>query len=359
MHRALLATVLAALLFSSCSGGDAPGKPDGKMPPVFVETMVMKPSAIRDVAELVGQLEAEESVDVHAEIRGIVEEIGFEDGARVETGALLFRLRDADQSAEVAEAEARERLAADTHRRFRELAEQEISSKWELERVARQLDVARAEVARTRARLAKMSIRAPFAGRLGARKVSPGDSVDSDTSLVDIHATERLRLVLAVPERFAPVARVGIPLEVAVQAYPGEWFRGEVYFVAPAVDAANRQLSMKGIVQNADGRLWPGQFAQIRTELARRDDALVVPDSALVYEGRSSFVWRVGDDRKAERVDVETGIRGGGNIELRTGVAVGDEVVVAGTNKLFPGATLATSPPPASASAPADAERGS
>jgi membrane fusion protein, multidrug efflux system len=359
MLRALLLAIVACFLISACSGGDAAGKAGGQMPPVFVDTIVIKPSAIRDVAELVGQLEAEESVDVHAEIRGIVEEIGFEEGARVEAGALLFRLRDAEQSAEVAAAEARERLAADTHRRFRELAEQEITSKWELERVTRELDIARAEVQRARVRLAKTRIRAPFAGRLGARKVSPGDAIDWNTPLVDIHATERLRLALAVPERFAPVARIGIPLEVAVAAYPGEWFRGEVYFVAPAVDPANRQLSLKAVVKNGDGRLWPGQFAQIRTELARRDDALVVPDSALVYEGRSSSVWRVGGDRKAERVDVETGIRGEGKIELRSGVAAGDEVVIAGTNKLFPGATLATSPPPASASAPADAERGS
>ncbi|MGH7805842.1 MAG: efflux RND transporter periplasmic adaptor subunit [Candidatus Binatia bacterium] len=359
MLRAFVVAIVSALLSAACSGGGADGKPAGTMPPVFVETMVMKPSAIRDVAELVGQLEAEESVDLRAEIRGIIEEVAFEEGTRVEAAALLFRLRDSEQAAELAAAEARERLAADTHRRFRELAEQEVTSRWELERVSRELDVARAEVARARVRLAKTRIRAPFAGKLGARKVSPGDTIDSDTMLVDIHATERLRLALAVPERFAPVARVGIPLEVAVAAYPGEWFRGEVYFVAPAVDAANRQLSLKAIVQNSDGRLWPGQFAEIRTELTRRDEALVVPDSALVYEGQTSFVWRVGDDRKAERVDVEVGIHGEGKIELRKGVAVGDEVVVAGTNKLFPGAMIATDPPPASASAPAEAGRGS
>jgi membrane fusion protein (multidrug efflux system) len=99
-------------------------------------------------------------------------------------------------------------------------------------------------------------------------------------------------------------------------------------------------------VPNGDGRLWPGQFARIRAEIARRDDALALPDSALVYDGQASFVWRVAAERKAERVTVETGLRQGGKIEIRKGIASGDEIVVAGTNKIFPGATLMTGPPP-------------
>jgi membrane fusion protein (multidrug efflux system) len=104
---------------------------------------------------------------------------------------------------------------------------------------------------------------------------------------------------------------------------------------------------LKAWVPNSQGRLWPGQFATVRAEIARHDDALVVPDSALAYDGDASFVWRVGAQRKAERVDVETGLRQEGRIEIRKGVAAGDEIVVAGTNKVFPGATLMTAPPPA------------
>ena len=229
-----------------------------------------------------------------------------------------------------------------------------MTSKWELERVTRELDVARAEVERERVRLEKTRIRAPFAGRLGARKVSPGNRVDSGTLLVELHATERLRLAFAMPERFAPLAHVAVPLEVAVAAYPDEWFAGEVYFVDPTVDAASRQLLLKGWVPNAQARLWPGQFARVRIEVARRDDALAVPDSALVYDGQAAFVWRVAGERKAERVAVETGLRQEGRIEIRKGVVSGDEIVVAGTNKVFPGATLVAGPPPA-ASAPATA----
>jgi len=343
MVRSLL-PILIALALAGCSKGGAEGSAP-QMPPVFVETQVVKPGAIRDFAALVGQLDAEESVVIRPEISGTITEILFEEGAPVAAGTMLVRLRDDERRAALAAAEARARLAADTHRRFRELGEQQITSKSELERVARELDVAQAEVDRARVRLDRTRIRAPFAGRLGARKVSPGDRVDSQTPIVDLQAAERLRLAFALPERYAPIAKVGAALEVAVAAYPGEWFAGEVYFVAPAVDTASRQLLLKAWVQNQQGRLWPGQFATIRAEIARRDDALVVPDSALAYDGDTSFVWRVGAERKAERVTVETGLHQEGRIEIRKGVAEGDEIVVAGTNKVFPGATLTTGPP--------------
>jgi len=339
--------VIAASLLSlaGCRHGGAEGTAPA-MPPVFVETAVVKPQLVRDVAELVGQLEAEESVELRAEIAGTIAEVLFEEGSFVKGGTPLFRLRADEQKAELAAAQAKERLAADTHRRFKELAEEEITSKWELERVTREHEVAKAEVDRARVRLDKMEIRAPFAGRVGSRKVSPGDHVESETPLVDVHATEKLRLVFAVPERYAPVVRKDFAVEVSVAAYPDEWFPGKVYFVAPAVDPSNRQLTLKGWVPNAGSRLWPGQFARIRAEIGRRDDALVVPDSAIVYDGQSSFLWRVAADRKAERVAVETGLRREGKIEIRKGIASGDEVVVAGVNKIFPGATLMTGTPP-------------
>lgn len=345
LPRTLFLAGSIATLAVGCSSGGG-GEPPA-MPPVFVETQVVKPAPIRDVAELVGQLEAEESVAIRSEIDGMVAEILFEEGARVEKGTVLVRLRDADQAADLAAAEARERLAADTHRRFRQLGEEQVTSKWEIERVTRELDVARAERERARVRLEKTRLRAPFTGSLGARHVSPGDWVGTETEIVDIHATDRLRLLFALPERYAPLARVGSSFEVSVAAYGEERFAGEVYFVDPVVEATSRQLTLKGWVPNVGARLRPGQFATIRAEIERRDEALVVPDSALVYDGQASFLWKVGAARKAERADVETGIRQEGKIEIRRGIAAGDEVVVAGTNKVFAGASIMTSPPPA------------
>jgi membrane fusion protein, multidrug efflux system len=199
---------IAALAFAACRGSGANEGGPPEMPPVFVETAVVEPEALRETAKLVGQLEAEESVVLRPEIDGVVEQILFDEGARVEEGTVLVRLRDAQQKAELASARARAALAADTHRRFRELAEQEVTSAWELERVTRELEVARAEVERAEVALERTRIRAPFAGRLGARSISPGDRVSPETNLVPIHATDRLRLIMPIPERYASLAEV-------------------------------------------------------------------------------------------------------------------------------------------------------
>ncbi len=135
MIRPLLAAMAAAALLGGCSKEGAEAPP--AMPPVFVETTVVNPGPIRDFAALVGQIEAEESVEIRPEMSGVVAEILFEEGAFVQAGTLLVRLRDDERKAELAAAEARERLAADTHRRFRQLAEEQVTSAWELERVSR------------------------------------------------------------------------------------------------------------------------------------------------------------------------------------------------------------------------------
>jgi membrane fusion protein (multidrug efflux system) len=106
-----------------------------------------------------------------------------------------------------------------------------------------------------------MSIRAPFDGVLGARLVSPGDRVSKNTGLVRIDADKRLRLSFAVPEMAVTAMRVGSPVEIAVTPWPSERFHGEVYFVAPTLDPANRRLLLKAWVPNPDRRLRPGLFA--------------------------------------------------------------------------------------------------
>jgi len=127
---------------------------------------------------------------------------------------------------------------------------------------------------------------------------------------------------------------------VSVAPFPGESFPGQVYFMAPALDPQNRRLVLKGRVPNPDRRLMPGMFANIRVEAAKYENALVVPESALVHEGEGVFVWRLDEAGAAQHVAVETGIRIGGRIQITSGLKPGDRVVTAGTHKLSPGAPI-------------------
>ncbi|MEW6272286.1 MAG: efflux RND transporter periplasmic adaptor subunit, partial [Thermodesulfobacteriota bacterium] len=277
--RALPAALLAALLAACGSRADSTAR--NGPPPVAVEMTTVQRSSISETVELVGQLEADESVVLKPETQGVIASIAFEEGQRVERGALLFRLRDEEQRARLAEAVAALSLAEEEYRRAQSLAKQRTLSPAELDAATSRLDAARARRDLAQVELDRTEIRAPFDGVLGARRVSPGDRVDEDTELVRIDALSRLRLAFSVPEIGVPLAKIGLPLEITVAAYPGERFPGEVYFVAPSLDPANRRLLMKAFVPNDEHRLRPGFFANVHLELAEHDDALVVPESAV------------------------------------------------------------------------------
>jgi membrane fusion protein (multidrug efflux system) len=145
-----------------------------------------------------------------------------------------------------------------------------------------------------------------------------------------------------VPEGAAPVVHEDMPLTLRVAAWPGEEFAGRVYFVAPAVDPQNRRVLLKADVPNGARRLRPGYFAEIRVAVARHEDALVVPESALVRDATGVFVWRLEADGTAARAPVELGLRHEGEVEVVAGLRPGDRVVSAGTHKVAAGMPLRT-----------------
>jgi membrane fusion protein (multidrug efflux system) len=353
MRGLVAASVLLGL--AGCESPASSAHTAAGPPPVSVELAPVQRTAIRDTVDLVGQLEAEESVVLKPETSGVVATVAFEDGDAVRAGQVLLQLRDGEQRARLHETEAELTLAEDEYRRTRALAEKQTVSAAELDRATATVEAARARRDLAQVELDRMTIRAPFDGLLGARQVSPGDRVSKTTALVRIDAVDRLRLLFTVPELAVTAMRLGSPVAVAVAAYPGETFPGQVYFVAPALDPASRRLPLKAWVGNGDHRLRPGMFANIRLEVARRDDALVIPESALAYDADGPFVWRIGDGDTAQRVPVRIGIREAGRVEVTDGLAAGDRIVAAGTHKVAPGAVVREVPPPPTLAAPAGA----
>jgi membrane fusion protein (multidrug efflux system) len=357
VSRAVPALLVALALASGC--GDPSANHGGPPPPPTVEVVTVDPKPFSDVVELVGQLESAESVVLRPEITGVIESIHFEEGQVVKTGDVLFRLKSERQRAALREAQAKRLLAADVFRRTQELARRQISAVAELDRARAELEAADAAVEIARVELERTEIKAPFDGAVGARQVSPGDRVNGDTSLVQVDMIDRLQLLFGLPETAVGLAREGIRVSVAVAPFPGEHFEGTVYFVAPALDPQTRRLALKAWVPNPGHRLRPGLFATLEAEVEHIEDALVIPESAIVYDAGGAYVWRVGADGLAARADVTLGPRREGNVVVREGVAPGDRIVTAGTHKVMPGAPLrvraagepATAPPEAASAA--------
>jgi membrane fusion protein (multidrug efflux system) len=287
-----------------------------------------------------GQLIAEQSVVAKPEIEGVIASIEYEDGQRVTAGDILVRLRDGEQRARRAEAVANLELARQEHGRTSLLVDRNAASRAQHDRATAELAVAQSRVDLAQVELDRTQIRAPFDGVVGMRLVSIGQRVDEDTPLVQVDAVDRLQLIFPSSEHAVAFARVGTPIQAQVGPYPGESFPGTVFFVAPTVDPATRRVYIKAWVANDDGRLRAGLYANLDMEVARRENAILVPEAAVVYDRAGPYVWRVGSDDSVARVPIELGLRKGGRVEVTLGLESGDEIIVAGTHKVAEGKTI-------------------
>jgi membrane fusion protein, multidrug efflux system len=346
LGAAWVSGLLSTLIGCSQSGETAPTGP----PPPVVEVVTLAPRTLANEAALLGQLQAEQSVMVRSEVGGIVAAIEFEEGQPVTKGQVLFRLRDAEQLARLHEAETALRLAEANHRRTQDLSRDGIVAPSQLDEVTATLEAARARLEVAHVAVERTRILAPFDGYAGHRMISPGAMIEPDYDLVQVESITTLELAFQLPELALPLARVGVPVNLKVAPYPDRVFPGIVSFVAPSLNPQNRRLLVKARVPNPDLVLRPGLFATVDAKLGSRDGVLAVPDSAVVYGGEGTFVWRIDAEEKANTVDVELGARQDGLVEVRTGLGAGDVVVVAGTNKLAPGMVVETVPAETAAS---------
>lgn len=348
---------LPAVFTATACGSPADSSNFKGPPPVSVELATVEQRPLRDVVQFVGQLEAEESIPLRSEIDGSIDSVEFQEGDQVARGSLLFRLRDDEQRARLREAEAALMLARQQYDRAKELIERRTVSQSEFDNASARLLEAEARRDLMRVQLEQTEIRAPFDGILGARLVSPGERISEETDLARLDAVDRLRLLFTVPEIALTAVKVALPLQIRVAPWPDEKFTGVVYFVAPTVNPATRRLLLKAWVPNADHRLRPGMFATIDLEVANKEQALVIPESALAYDAVGPYVWRIDDENSAERVGIELGIRRDAQVEVLSGLAPGDRIVSAGVHKVAPGsrvqvAALSADEPPATAGRP-------
>ncbi|MDD2872282.1 MAG: efflux RND transporter periplasmic adaptor subunit [Azoarcus sp.] len=319
--------------------------------PVAVEVQPVRARSMADDVTAVGSLVSNESVVLRPEVAGRIAEIGFRDGAPVRKGEVLVAFDAAVQRAELQQAQASLSLAVANHRRAEDLFARKFVSQSGLDTAQSQLEAAKASVALAQARFERTRIRAPFDGIAGIRKVSVGDYIKDGEALVNVEDIATLKLDFRLPELYLGRLQVGQRLEVTSDVLPGERFDATLDAIDPLVDAQGRAVQLRARLANAGNRLRPGVFVRVRLILQSRPEVPVVPEEALVAApGNIQFVYRV-DEGRAKRVEVVTGARRGGMVELVEGPAVGDQVVTAGQLKLRDGAAVSIVPVAAVAAA--------
>lgn len=324
---ALSVAILAVL--SACSGGE--GKERNRPAPLV---KVEPAAAMRFVERIdaVGTALANEQVTLSSPVTERIVRLGFDDGAFVRTGQVVAVLAQGQETAQLSEAQARAREASQQLARVQTLRDRGFATKSNLDQQQALAAQARAQAAGAQAQIGDRVVRAPFGGWVSLRNISPGAVVNAGAEIATISDLSAIKLDFTVPETMLSAIRPGLTIEARSSAYPEQPFRGQIATIDPVIDPNTRAVKVRARLPNPDRKLKPGMLLTVGIETAPRL-SLSVPELAVVGEGDSRFVYTV-DKGTAKRVQVRTGVRSNGRIEILQGLRQGQQVVTEGVVKL-------------------------
>lgn len=312
------------------SGKGATSKGGG----MLVDGIVVRTQSFENTLEVTGSLEANESVALQAEVSGLVKGIYFKEGSNVSKGQLLVKINDLDIQAQLQETLTRQNLSAANENRAKQLLAKGAISQEEYDASLAELQSLKAQSQLVRAQLAKTSIVAPFSGRIGLRSISEGEYLTPTKLIANLLSTNPIKVNFSIPEKYAGQIKMNSSIAFT-KAGSKKIFTGKVFAVEPGINAETRTLHLKALAQNADNELMPGSFAKIKLALSTLDQAILIPNEAIIpiENGKMVFISKNG---KAQRIEVESGARTDKNIVITSGLNVGDTVLTTGAMTLKP-----------------------
>ncbi|MGH8596148.1 MAG: efflux RND transporter periplasmic adaptor subunit, partial [Gammaproteobacteria bacterium] len=252
-------------------------------------------------------------------------------------GDPLVTLDSTVDAAVLAGLAAEQRLAEVQYARATKLVRDKTMAQSQHDEIAARRDRTKADVLAQQARITKKTIRAPFSGTLGIRRVDLGDYLEAGSSIVPLQTLNPIFLDSAAPGKYLPMLALGQELYVKVQAYPEERFVGRITAIEPGIDPATRMVRVRAELDNPDQRLRPGMFADVEALQNTDQPVLVIPATAVTYSPYGNSVFVVIDGNAGATVDrrqIETGASQNGTTAVTKGLTVGERVVTVGQNKL-------------------------
>jgi membrane fusion protein (multidrug efflux system) len=333
LKKQWLVPTLILLMSSTPLLATADEKPRG----LPAEVVKVETSTLTHTLKAVGTLEARESVIIRPEQNGLINKILFQESQPVEKGEVLFELNADSYHAEVAQAQARVSLSLNEYKRAEKLLTRRVGSENNRDSTLAQLRVDEAQLEVARTLLRKMTIKAPFDGVIGFRNVGPGDYVSAGQDLVQLSDIDQMKVEFSLPETALDQIKNGQSVSLLVAAYPDTAFSGEIYAISPTIDPRSHSIKVKARIDNETGQLRPGLFATIHVSLGADDNALLVPEEAIIPNNDTFLVMRMDENNTVATVPVTLGVRQSGQVQILTGLQAGDVIVTAGHMKLRPG----------------------
>ena len=318
--------------------------------PLPVTATVVEPREVPAALDAVGTLRAVNEVMLAPEASGRVVDIEFEAGDTVEKDALLVQLFDAPERADLASAKAALTLAQTQLKRSQRLASTGVDSKERRDQRAAQRDQAAAAVERLEAHIRQKQIRAPFAGKVGIRRIDHGQYLNAGEEVATLTALDTLFVEFALPQQDLSRIKTGATVDVKSDAWPERTFTAKVNAIEPQIGKDTRNVSVQAVLDNKDGALRPGMYVTASLALPPQQNALVVPETAIMTsaQGDSIAVVRGKTPKEggtADIVPVISGRRIGNEVVVTRGLVPGDVVVTDGQLRIQPGASLEVKQP--------------
>jgi membrane fusion protein, multidrug efflux system len=307
--------------------------------PVFsgipVDATILQPGEVTDELAVTGTVLANQHVQIVSELTRKIVSVNIREGSKVKKGTLLFQLDNADLLAQLEKLRQQEKLAVLNEKRLKDLIEHEAIAQQDYDEAETNLKVIQAQIQELKTTVDKTRITAPFDGQIGMINVYQGAVVSVNTVLTDIEDNSVVKIEFSVPEKYTNIIRIGSEQTFTTPA-GSETSKTRIVARAASLSTDTRSLLVRGVANNPEGKLVPGQSARILLSLSTSPNALAVSSHALIPSPGGYIVF-VAKKSQAQPVPVEIGQRSAGTVEIVKGLQPGDTVITSNLLRLTPG----------------------
>ncbi|MBA2250636.1 MAG: efflux RND transporter periplasmic adaptor subunit [Chitinophagaceae bacterium] len=343
-----IACFFICLYFTACKSSSEPkdkpatvGKKGGGKPaggPLAVEAYIIKTSVLNQNIQVPGSLLAFDETEIHPEVAGKIVQMNIREGAMVSRGTVLVKLNDADLQAQLHQLNVQLLVAQKTLDRQNQLLKIGGISQQDYDVSLLQVSSVRASMQVLQVSIARMVVRAPFNGKIGFKNVSIGAYVSPATVITTIKDVNRLKLTFSVPEKYNSKVVNGNSVIFSVEGTPKK-YAAKIIATESGITENNRSLKVMAVVETVDKYISPGSFANVIFDLGEDNQALMVPTQSIIPGARDKQII-VARQGVATFQKVTTGVRDSVNVQLTSGVAVGDTVITTGILQLKTGSKI-------------------
>ncbi|HTA27803.1 MAG TPA: efflux RND transporter periplasmic adaptor subunit [Bacteroidia bacterium] len=333
----IAAAVIALILLKPVNKDAIVGPPASKKI-IPVEGRIIKTAPVSNIIKVSGNIMSNEEVNLQSQIAGVITEVNFTEGAHISKGELLVKIDDAQYQAQLQKDEVAKQLDQVTVDRTKKLLDINGVSQQDYDIASNNLNSVIADMKVIEVSIGYCSIRAPFDGVIGLKNVSPGSYINTGTVITDIEQLSPIKIDFFVPEKYSGQLKKDDSVQFNVSGYD-ETFSGIIYAIDPKIEQTSGGMHVRALSPNKNGRLLPGQFANISIVLSHVDNAIMIPTEAVIPKviGQNVYVYKGG---KAFSEPIELGLRTDSTVEVTKGLNPGDTIITRGSMVIYPGSKV-------------------